>query len=167
MEQQLALNLSLWFSPMSKRSTLAEYTTIWLLMCLPPWRKGWSLTGSTVSSDWMCCPLWCWQKMPSMDPAQKSAALWCLWLCASARSWYVGGKTVNGIQTLLFPSYYFCLLAWHWHQSLAPSRKRSKTRSCSRCSLCWRSWIWSVSCVRGVVSFFFFWWATKFPVLDL
>lgn len=56
-------------------------------------------------------------------------------------------------------------LAWRWNLSLSP-RKLSKMRSCFHCSLCWRSWIWLASWVRGRSFFSYHFlsiWA-KYPV---
>lgn len=90
----------------------------------------------------MCCRLWCWQKTLWVDRAPRRDVWWCLWLCVSALSWYVG-------RSVLFPVFYFIwFLAWRWNLSLSP-RKLSKMRSCFHCSLCWRSWIWLASWVRG------------------
>lgn len=123
------------------------------------WRKEWSLTRNTASSGWMCCRLWCWQKTLWVDRAPRRDAWWCLWLCVSALSWYVGSS-------VLFPFFYFIwFLAWRWNLSLSP-RKLSKMRSCFHCSLCWRSWIWLASWVRGRRFFSYHFlsiWA-KYPV---
>lgn len=45
-------------------------------------------------------------------------------------------SVVDGV--LLSPFFFIWFSAWHWNLSLS-GRKRSKTRSCFRCSLCWRS----------------------------
>ena len=49
--------------------------------------------------------------------------------------------------------YFIWFLAWCWNLSLS-FRKLSKMRSCFHCSLCWRSWIWLASWVRGRRFFF-------------
>lgn len=66
----------------------------------PSFRKGSSLTKNTVSSDWMFCHRWCWQKTLLTAQAQRSGCWWCPWHCVSALSLYVFCSSA-GVQPLL------------------------------------------------------------------